>query len=190
MKRKSRGQTLVEFALVFPFIILILFATIDFGYWIFGWAEVQFAARRGAEQASKSQPRDRKTEAAYQTTTDDPCLNKVFSEAARSGAFSNATKITPANIFIGFYANGADSGGVTDATFKKPGRIVQVRVQKSLVPLTPFGQSALSILGDGDGQFSFTALSRRTIVSNGPGYQSIETDSAGRVYDLNKCVFK
>ncbi len=39
-RKKTRGQALVEFALVFPIIMLVIFGIIDFGWMIFNYAQL------------------------------------------------------------------------------------------------------------------------------------------------------
>ncbi len=46
--RASRGQSLVEFALVFPLFILLLAAMVDFGVGLYGYMTVTNAVRDGA----------------------------------------------------------------------------------------------------------------------------------------------
>lgn len=48
---RSRGQALVELALILPILLLILLAAIDFGRVLFSWIEVTNAAREGAAYA-------------------------------------------------------------------------------------------------------------------------------------------
>lgn len=48
---RSRGQGLVEFALVFPVLAVLIFGIIDFGRAIFIYSVVQDAAREGARYA-------------------------------------------------------------------------------------------------------------------------------------------
>jgi len=48
----SRGQTLVEFALVFPIIIILLFGIIDFGLMLSNRITLQHAVREGARYAA------------------------------------------------------------------------------------------------------------------------------------------
>lgn len=48
----SRGQAMVEFALVLPILALLLLLAIDFGRVFFGWVGLQNAARIGANYAS------------------------------------------------------------------------------------------------------------------------------------------
>jgi len=47
-RRRSRGQSLVEFALVFPLFILLVAAMIDFGVGLFSYMTVVNAVRDGA----------------------------------------------------------------------------------------------------------------------------------------------
>ena len=49
--RRSRGQALVEFAFVAPIFLLMLFATIDFGRYIYYVQILNNAAREGARYA-------------------------------------------------------------------------------------------------------------------------------------------
>ncbi|HEX5825769.1 MAG TPA: TadE family protein [Candidatus Limnocylindrales bacterium] len=55
MKRFSRGQALVEFALVLPVLILILMALFDFGRAILFYNTISEAARNGARVAIVNQ---------------------------------------------------------------------------------------------------------------------------------------
>jgi Flp pilus assembly protein TadG len=47
-RRRSRGQSLVEFALVFPVFILLLAGMIDFGMGLYSYMTIINAAREGA----------------------------------------------------------------------------------------------------------------------------------------------
>lgn len=51
-RRRISGQSLVEFALVLPVLMLILLITIDFGRVFLGWVELNNAARIGANFAA------------------------------------------------------------------------------------------------------------------------------------------
>ena len=48
----SRGQTLVEFALIFPIIVILLFGIIDFGLMLNHRITLQHAVREGARYAA------------------------------------------------------------------------------------------------------------------------------------------
>ncbi len=185
MKRKSRGQSLVEFALIFPFIILFLFASIDFGYYVYGWSSTQFAARRGAEQASKMQPREVRTAAGYHATgypAGDPCFLKIIEEASKNGSFSIATTIKTDEVFISYHTNGADATARTgDKSVQGQGKVVQVRIDKGIEPLTPIADWLL-----GGRDFDFNSISRRTIVANGPLITKIGANGA----NYRTCTFQ
>ena len=46
--KNEHAQTMVEFALVFPIVLLITYGIIEFGRWIFIYSAVTGAAREGA----------------------------------------------------------------------------------------------------------------------------------------------
>ncbi len=52
--RKENAQTMVEFALVFPLILLITYGIIEFGRMVFIYAAVTNAARQGARYGAAS----------------------------------------------------------------------------------------------------------------------------------------
>jgi hypothetical protein len=158
--------------------IMVLFITIDFGYYVFIWSEVQFSARRSAEQASRMQPRELKTAEAYWTTSDDPCLDQIMSEAHRSGGFNGETQINRSDIWLTFHMGTSDSIASTDPRSKTLGRIAQVRVEKEVTPLTPLTQWVLR-----GRNYEFNAVSRRTIIANGPTYPMVINGA-----DYNKCT--
>lgn len=51
MKRRS-GQALVEFALILPLLIVLIFAILDFGYYMFVTISINHATRAGVRQAA------------------------------------------------------------------------------------------------------------------------------------------
>ncbi len=165
MKRKSRGQTLVEFALVFPLIMFFLFATIDYGYYIYAWSEIQFAARRGAEQASLNQPREVQSSYSALDYAGDPCLQEIVAEMQKSGWINAKTKPDLTQLTLHYYDSAAAVTPLSAASAnpKKIGNVVEVRLDKAIAPLTPVAETF-----NGGDDFHFVAISRRTIVSNGP----------------------
>lgn len=50
--RRSRGQSLVEFALVLPVILLFVLTTVDFGRLFYSWVVLNNSARVGANYAA------------------------------------------------------------------------------------------------------------------------------------------
>ena len=52
IRRDRKGQALVEFVLVFPIAVLLIFAIIVFGLWIFYQQQLTNVAREGARFAA------------------------------------------------------------------------------------------------------------------------------------------
>ena len=57
-RRRSRGQSLVEFALVFPIIVLLVMAFMEIGRAVFAYNTIANAARQGARVAAVNQLAD------------------------------------------------------------------------------------------------------------------------------------
>ena len=56
LARPRRGQSMVEFALILPIILLIVFGTIDIGRIVFLKAQLENAVREGARVGRVTQP--------------------------------------------------------------------------------------------------------------------------------------
>jgi len=56
--RRARGQALVEFALLVPFLLILMFATFEGARWAFDYITVTNAAREGARLAVVNQGMD------------------------------------------------------------------------------------------------------------------------------------
>jgi hypothetical protein len=157
-----RGQGLVEFALIMPLFLTLVFGIIDFSYYIFGWTTTQFAARRGAEQASIKPPIMIKS--SYSTTdlAGDPCLRQIYDRVK-----DRTTFVTPDDneIALSWFESTGTSISAMSALPKNqdalvvPRSLVEVSVQNSAEPLTPLGVWLF------DGPFLFEAHSRRTILN-------------------------
>lgn len=70
-EHRSRGQALVEFAIILPLLALLLVMAIDFGRVFFGWVTLQNMSRIGANYAALNAdawgtPADATKQAAYQ----------------------------------------------------------------------------------------------------------------------------
>ncbi|MFD3165961.1 TadE family protein [Herpetosiphon sp. NSE202] len=154
MKRKSRGQALVEFALVFPLIMTFLFASIELGFYVYSWSQANYAARRGAEQASSGPPL---RALANYDSEDDECVRLI-----RAAAIRTTIGIRASDIRIAYRLAANDITGPVPSTnsptiHRKAGNIMQVQVVYNYQPLTPIGDFFLS------GR-TIDATSRRTIV--------------------------
>ena len=80
----GRGQGLVEFALVFPFFIVLVFALFDVGRAVFAYNEITNAAREGARLAMVNQNQARieeRIEGQSSGTTVDQCIYFVESDS-------------------------------------------------------------------------------------------------------------
>ncbi len=56
MRRRSHGQSIVELALILPFLVMITFGTMELGYYIFTYSELENATRRASEAGAKTPP--------------------------------------------------------------------------------------------------------------------------------------
>jgi Flp pilus assembly protein TadG len=99
-KRREEGQALVEFALVSPLLLLILFAIIQFGIMLSDYITVTDSARIGAQQL------------ALGSGLSDPCDRAVL-DAYNAGSSINLQStgtVTPS------FATGTDYCGATSST--------------------------------------------------------------------------
>ncbi|ABX06578.1 MAG TPA: pilus assembly protein [Herpetosiphon sp.] len=156
MKRKSRGQALVEFALVFPLIMSFLFGTIEFGFLTYSWSQANYAARRGAEQASSGPPIRARTPEQYITDNDDDCV-----KAIRGAALRTTVGLQPGYVKISYHLSANDTTIRQDnawpTIYRRAGFIIQVQIRYFYEPLTPVGDVFLD-------NVEIDATSRRTIV--------------------------
>lgn len=84
MRYRIRGQSLVEFALVVPLLVVIVMGIIDFGYYIYTYSELENATRRASEFASK-------TALNPSNTT---CTTMVTDDARKSFILTNPSSLT------------------------------------------------------------------------------------------------
>ena len=66
-KNGEKGQALVEFTLLLPIFLLLLFAIIDFGMGFYSWITITNAAREGARLGVVMATEDQIRERVYQT---------------------------------------------------------------------------------------------------------------------------
>lgn len=149
MRRHSKGQSLVEMALMLPMLLLVLFAVIDLGYYIYGYSTIYFAARNGTEVAAELPPYPDNLNNAG-----DPCTKRIF-DVTKEGVvlFSD---FSSNNVTIS-YPNGNNSRALSEP--------IQVRVQYSIQPLTPLFR--LVRFGDSQGRLAVNIAARRSIESLG-----------------------
>lgn len=166
--RTKRGQTLVEFAMILPLLLAIIMGIIDFSYIVYSWAEIHFAARRGAEQASKFPPNDVTQRKLNNPASGDECaFSLIRREVYRNGAFSAATGLSDDEVTITFYKRNSNDGTHPDGKFSTPiaaadrklGTLIEVSINHSIVPLTPLGTQFFG------SSIEMNAASRRSITS-------------------------
>jgi Flp pilus assembly protein TadG len=159
MQRPKRAQSLVEFALVLPLFLMIIFGLIDFSYYLYGWQTIQFAARNGAEQASLLPPKDIRNNYASVLATDQ-CAALIH-ERVKGGT----TLVTPTDNNINLYwytvqnmtMQPLAASQQSKNTLDVPNVMVEVRVYHEVAPLTPVAKTLVGSL------FKYQAQSRRTI---------------------------
>lgn len=143
LKRLAKGQSIVELALILPFLIAMTIGTMEVAYYVYTYSELENATRIASERASKTPP--------YTTTTaDDNAGDRcavLIKEAATDGV--TLSNLTYDNISISY----------PGSSTRKVGDQVEVRITYQGEWLSPVGERLL-------GNFlTFNFASRRTIVS-------------------------
>ncbi len=146
-KRRSRGQALVEFALVIPIFLLMLFGLIDIGRLVYLNATLSQAAREGARVGS--------VEASYRGSADPACgtvggpVCPANDAALRNDIQAGANRMMSpfgnvANVYMSCVlappAGTPPSGnwtGPNTCSNHAPNNVISVRVTSPWQPLTP-----------------------------------------------------
>jgi hypothetical protein len=145
MKRRVRGQSLVEMALVLPFLVLFTIGTAELSYYIYSYSELENAARRASEWASKTPPID----PSNPNSASDQCLVLIKQHAIDGVFLSN---LQPGNIAISFPGDGRRAiGSQVQATITYQGQW-----------LSPVGRRFFG------NTLNFTFTSIRTITDTNP----------------------
>jgi hypothetical protein len=163
MRRRKRGQSLVEMALLLPLLLALLFGIIDLSYYIWGYVTIFNAARNASEEASKVPPYPETLaqavasgDPAFYTT--DPCMSHIIGQARdASGEFA----IDPQNVQIRFLPAPAGE------EVRRLGRPIEVVIDHDIEPLTPLVSFFAGALGNGTGTMHVTAIAQRSIESLG-----------------------
>lgn len=168
MKRRVHGQSMVELALILPFLVLITIGTMELGYYIYTYSELENATRRASETAAKTPPwtaqscddvpapgtRPASCPAQLNAETRDECAVLIRQAAVDGVLFS---RLTPTNFTLTI-----SYPVVPTQQTRQKGDQIQVQTTYRGEWLTPIGRrffgNALN--------FSFT--SRRTISSLRP----------------------
>jgi len=141
---RSRGQGLVEFALVIPIFFLVVFGLIDGARLVFAYNTVAQAARDAARTAVVEAPFIGKTgptcTAPTSTCPADTNAFRLHILSAANGA-SVIIGTIPNDAFhmvVGCYAVGATITTNDCATGNTSGAVVTVKITVLISPLTPF----------------------------------------------------
>lgn len=82
MRRKQRGQSLVEMAFVLPVLLLVVLGIIDLSYYIYCYITVYQTVRDAAEEAAKQPPFPTKVSPTLNRS--DPCVSSVITRSQPS----------------------------------------------------------------------------------------------------------
>jgi len=128
------GQSIVEMALILPFLLLLFFAIIDMGWYIYGYATIYQAARNGAEKAAEIPPQVNRVSPTL--NRGDICVTNVLS-ATQAGAIFFPDLTSGANpnntIAISYPARDANNNPL-----RALGQPIEIQITYNLRPLTPF----------------------------------------------------
>jgi hypothetical protein len=145
MRRRNQAQSMVEVALVLPFLILILLGIVEVSYYVYTYSELENATRIASERASKTPPLD----PTSPNVTTDQCSQMAKHEALRYLFLSD---VTPDNITLAYPIGGE--------------RIVGNQIEAKLTYtgdfLTPIGRRFFG------NRLNFAFASRRTITDTDP----------------------
>jgi len=98
----GRGQSLVEFALVFPIIVLVVVAFVEMGRAVYAWNLIANAARQGARVAAVNQLADT-TECDESRPIEDP-YEPHWSYKGCAILAAKTIGVTAANVSVGYAA--------------------------------------------------------------------------------------
>ena len=154
MRRRTKGQSLVEMALLLPLMLVVLFGIIDFGWYVYNYATIYMATRDGAEKGSQLPPMPNKLGNMNRTSsTVDVCVYNILSEIQQNAVLiPNLTSNTPSYVSISYPVKRA------------LGEQIEVRTSYTVQPLTPLWN--LVRFGN-QGRITVSVATRRTIETLG-----------------------
>jgi hypothetical protein len=124
---RQSGQSMVEMALLLPFLLFVIFGIIDLGWYIYGYSTVYQAARNGTQKASEIPPAIGKVTPTLNRA--DICVTNVLS-ATQVGA-----------IFFQDMTTGTTAGNTIAISYptgvRGLGQPVQMDITYQIRPLTP-----------------------------------------------------
>lgn len=171
----ERGQTMVEFAMILPLLLLVLLGILEFGRLFYGFNTLQNAVRYAADTASKNPPHigaavPDDPEGRYYAQDpsqcglpgEEPCYLVNIREAVRRYAIL----FTPQDPHIKVYF--LPVGDPPDELVtNEPGGLVEVEINYNILPITPilreFAPYGIPVVVD----------SRRTIINVSFPYEAV-----------------
>ena len=160
---RQPGQSMVEMALLLPFLILVLFGIIDLGYYLFGYATIYQAARNGAEKAAELPPYPQFVGPLSPTPvkTETCVANILAATQGYAGGFHDLTDgSNPSNqITINYPQKDANNDPL-----RALGAPIEVSIVYQLHPLTPLWRF---VTFGNSGTMTIRTTARRSIESLG-----------------------
>ena len=148
-KHRARGQTLVEFALILPIFLLLLFGLIDGGRFVFTDSILSQAAREGARLGAVEASWVGKTDAACGQPAGPVCPADVTTLVSHVRTAANRMISglggTVSSVEIRCDAPGSappavpwvEPGPTTTCANKTQGNLISVRIRFTYAPITP-----------------------------------------------------
>jgi hypothetical protein len=168
MNRRECGQSIVEMALILPFLLLITVGTMELGYYIYTYSELENATRRAAEWASTTPPFTAQScdDVIAPATRPSGCPSQSGA-AQRDECASLIKQHALDNIFLSNLAPADMTISIVDNAAREKGEIVQIATSYQGQWLSPIGRRFFGNVM----RFQFTA--RRTIMdtSSPMGYE-------------------
>ncbi|HEU4328192.1 MAG TPA: TadE/TadG family type IV pilus assembly protein [Roseiflexaceae bacterium] len=141
MRRRTRGQSLVEMAFVLPILLILIFGIIDMSYYIYCYITVYQTTRDASEKASQQPPLANRVSPLDRNNN---CVAAII-DSSRPSYFDAALM---------------DNLQIRYPTTRALGEQVEVSLNYSIQPLTPLWRFVT--LGS-NGTLQVRATSRRTI---------------------------
>jgi Flp pilus assembly protein TadG len=130
---KTTGQALVEFALVFPVVLVLIFGLIDLSWMVFSYTQLWNGLREGLRYASVTG--FGVTPQYYQC---DAIRQQIVGRAGFSGVKASNITVTYDNGEPGHVLGSCPAGGAVSTTSLNTGNRVVVEVNVEVPFLTPF----------------------------------------------------
>lgn len=102
-RRSGRGQTLVEFTLVFPFFLILLFSVIEFAFALNAVLSIDFATREAAlaaAEAGSAPTADCSILRAVERSVEPPADDRQLTQVRIFKSTANGDPVSPAQLMV------------------------------------------------------------------------------------------